>query len=121
MVIFNDDLLAIAREIAANGFDERVHIGLDYFDASINRVAAWVIGARALLRALLQTLLEPTERLRSAEKAKDYSTRLALQEELKAMPIGAVWDYFCEQQDAPIGEQWLSEIKRYEQNVLVKR
>jgi len=121
VVIFNDDLLAIAREIAANGFDERVHIGLDYFDASINRVAAWVIGARALLRALLQTLLEPTERLRSAEKAKDYSTRLALQEELKAMPIGAVWDYFCEQQDAPIGEQWLSEIKRYEQNVLVKR
>ncbi len=121
VVTFTEELQATAREIAANGLDNRVHIGLDYFDATINRVAAWIIGSRAVLRALLQALLEPTERLRSAEKAKDYTTRLALQEECKAMPAGAVWDYYCEEEEVPMGEQWISEVKRYEQNILVKR
>ena len=121
VVIFNDDLLAIAREIVANGYEGRVHIGLDYFDASINRVAAWVLGTRNLLRALLVGLLEPTARLRAAETAKDFTTRLALQEEQRALPFGAVWDYYCASKNVPVGEGWLAEVKRYEKEVLLKR
>ncbi len=121
VVILNDDLLAIAREIVANDFLRRVHIGLDYFDASINRVAAWTIGARNLLRALLFALLEPTEQLRAAEAAGDYTTRLAWQEEVKSLPFGAVWDFYCASQNVPLGETWLAEVKRYEKEVLLKR
>ena len=121
VVILNDDLLAIAREIVANGFVERVHIGLDYFDASINRVAAWIIGTRNMLRALLFALLEPTARLRAAEAAGDYTTRLALQEEIKSLPFGAVWDFYCESRGAPVGDAWLAEVERYEKTVLWER
>lgn len=121
VAVFNDDLLAIAREIVANGYEGRVHIGLDYFDASINRVAAWVVGTRNLLRALLVGLLEPTERLRAAETAKDFTTRLALQEEQRTLPFGAVWDYYCALKDVPVGTAWLAEVKRYEKEVLLKR
>jgi L-rhamnose isomerase len=120
VVIQNDDLLAIAREIAVNGFEKRVHIGLDYFDASINRVAAWTIGTRNMLRALLIALLE-SPLIRSAEAAGDFTTRLALQEEAKILPFGAVWDYYCEQQGVPVGDAWLTEVKSYEKNVLSKR
>jgi L-rhamnose isomerase len=120
VVTLNDDLLAIAREIVANGFEKRVHVGLDYFDASINRVAAWTIGARNLLRALLIALLE-TPLIRSAEAAGDFTTRLALQEEAKTLPFGAVWDYYCESKGVPVGDAWLSEVKRYEKTVLVNR
>lgn len=121
VVILNDDLLAIAREIVANGFLNRVHIGLDYFDASINRVAAWVVGTRNLLRALLFALLEPTAKLRAAEAEGDFTTRLALQEEIKTLPFGAVWDFYCAGQNAPVGDAWLAEVKRYERSVLNKR
>ena len=121
VVVLNDDLLAIAREIVANDFTKRVHIGLDYFDASINRVAAWTVGARNMLRALLIGLLEPTARLRAAEAAGDFTTRLALQEEAKSLPFGAVWDYYCETQGVPAGENWLADVKSYEQNILSKR
>ncbi len=121
VVILNDDLLAIAREIVANGFLKRVRIGLDYFDASINRVAAWTIGTRNMLRALLIALLEPTEKLRAAENKGDFTSRLALQEEIKTLPIGAVWDYYCESKNVPVGEDWLAEVKRYEKEVLSKR
>ena len=121
VVVLNDDLLAIAREIVANDFARRVHIGLDYFDASINRVAAWSIGARNMLRALLIALLEPTARLRAVEAAGDFTTRLALQEEVKSLPFGAVWDYYCEAQGVPPGESWLADVKSYEKNVLSKR
>ena len=121
VVILNDDLLAIAREVVANGFVERVHIGLDYFDASINRVAAWIIGTRNMLRALLCALLEPTARLRAAEAAGDYTTRLALQEEFKSLPFGAVWDYYCESKGVPVGDAWLAEVERYEKTVLWER
>ena len=120
VVILNDDLLAIAREIAVNGFEQRVHIGLDYFDASINRVAAWTIGARNLIRALLIALLE-TPLIRTAEAAGDFTTRLALQEEARTLPFGAVWDYYCESQGVPAGEHWLAEVKSYEKNILSKR
>ena len=121
IVILNDELLAIAREIVANGFLPRVHIGLDYFDASINRIAAWTIGTRNMLRALLVALLEPTEKLRAAENEGDYTTRLALQEEIKSLPFGAVWDFYCESKQVPVGENWLAEVKRYENQVLSKR
>ncbi len=121
VVIWNDDLLAIAREIVANDFLGRVHIGLDYFDASINRVAAWTIGARNMLRALLFALLEPTDKLRAAEAAGDYTTRLVIQEEIKSLPFGAVWDFYCESKDVPVGHAWLAEVKSYEREVLSKR
>src|SRR6267154_2320172 len=95
VVTFTDDLQTIAREIVANGFTSRVHIGLDYFDASINRIAAWVIGTRNMVRALLLGLLEPPA-IKEAEVAGDYTTRLALQEEARSLPFGAVWDHYCE-------------------------
>ena len=120
VVILNDDLLAIAREIAVNGFEKRVHIGLDYFDASINRVAAWTIGTRNMLRALLIALLE-SPLIRTGELAGDFTTRLALQEEAKTLPFGAVWDYYCERQGVPVAEAWLAEVKRYETEVLSQR
>jgi L-rhamnose isomerase len=120
VVTQTDDLLAIAREIVRNGCLDRVHIGLDYFDASINRVAAWVLGMRNMQRALLIALLEPPGIL-AAERAGDFTSRLALQEEAKSLPFGAVWDYFCETQEAPVGALWLEEIKRYEKTVLSKR
>jgi L-rhamnose isomerase len=121
VVILSDELLAIAQELVRGDYLDRVHIGLDYFDASINRVAAWVIGSRATLKALLRALVEPLDRLRAAELADDYTTRLALLEEAKNMPWGAVWDFYCEKSGTPGGEAWLAEIRRYEADVLAKR
>lgn len=120
VVILNDDLLAIASEIVGNSYTNRVHIGLDYFDASINRVAAWTIGMRNMIRAMLIALLE-TPLIRKAEASGDFTTRLALQEEAKTLPFGAVWDYYCESNGVPSGEQWLSDVKRYEQRTLSRR
>jgi L-rhamnose isomerase len=121
VVIYNDDLLAIAQEIVRGGFLRRVHIGLDYFDASINRVAAYAIGARNTLRAVLTALLEPTEQMRQAEQAGDYTRRLALLEEIKGLPFGAVWDYHCLKQGAPVGLRCMDEVRAYERKVLAKR
>ena len=121
VVILNDDLLAIAQELVRGRFLDRTHIGLDYFDASINRIAAWVIGTRNMARALLYALLEPSERLRTMELAGDYTGRLAVMEELKTLPFGAVWDYYCLTQDVPVGDAWLEEVRRYEADVLSKR
>ena len=120
VVVLNDDLRSIAREIVANDYLSRVHLGLDYFDASINRVAAWVIGTRNMLRALLLALLEPPG-IRVAEATGDYTTRLVLQEEAKGLPFVSVWDYYCEAQGVPIGEAWLAQAKHYEKTVLSKR
>jgi L-rhamnose isomerase len=121
VVTFNDDTQAIAHEIVRNDALERVHIGLDYFDASINRVAAWTIGARNSLRALLMALLEPQDMLRRYELEGDFSTRLALQEELRSMPFGAVWDYYCMQKNVPVSMDFMRVIKDYERQELVKR
>jgi L-rhamnose isomerase len=121
VVILSDDLRAIAEELVRGDYLGRVHIGLDFFDASINRVAAWVIGTRCLLRSLLLALLEPTQALRDLEAAGDYTRRLALLEELKTMPWGAVWDYYCLRQDAPVGPAWLDEVQAYERGVLARR
>jgi len=120
VVTLNDDLLAIAREIVANDYTSRVHLGFDYFDASINRIAAWTIGARNLLRALLIALLEPPA-IKSAELDGDNTARLALQEEAKTLPVGAVWDFYCESKDVPADGAWLAEIRNHEQTILSKR
>lgn len=121
VVTFNDDLQAITQEIVRNKALERIHIGLDYFDASINRVAAWTIGARNTLRGLLIALVEPFDMLKQNEISGDYSQRLALQEELKAMPAGAVWDYYCMKQGVPVGVAFMDVIRDYERKELSRR
>ncbi len=121
VVVLSDDLRAIAEEIVRGGFLDRVHIGLDFFDASINRVAAWTIGARGMEKALLLALLEPTAALRRMEAAGDFTSRLALLEELKTLPAGAVWAMYCLREDVPLGMAWLDEVRAYEQRVLAER
>ena len=121
VVVASDELYLLAQEIVRSGYLDRVHLALDYFDASINRVAAWVIGARSTLKAFLFALLEPIDELCEAERAGDYTRRLILGEELKALPFGAVWTYYCLQQGVPVGADYLKEIKAYEERVLAKR
>jgi L-rhamnose isomerase len=121
VVTLTDELQSIAQEIVRGSYLNRVHIGLDYFDASINRVAAWVIGARNTLRALLIALLEPQEKLRQLEQAGDYTARLALMEEQKSLPFGAVWDYYCWKHGTPVGASWLEAVRAYEKKELARR
>jgi L-rhamnose isomerase len=121
VVTLNDDTQAMLREVVTGGYLDRVHIGLDFFDASINRIAAWTIGARNVLRATLLALLEPTARLREMEEAGDYTARLAWQEALKGLPWAAVWDYYCAQHDVPTGLGFLDEVRTYEAQELSKR
>jgi L-rhamnose isomerase len=121
VVVLSDELAAIAQELVRGGFLDRVHIGLDYFDASINRVAAWTIGARNALRALLLALLEPIDELRRVERAGDFTQRLALIEALKDLPFGAVWDYYCARQGAPDGLRFMDQVRAYEKSVLAER
>jgi L-rhamnose isomerase len=121
VVTFTDSLRLLASELVRGNYLERVHLGLDYFDASINRVAAWVIGARSLQKALLAALLEPRDRLQNAEEGWDLTGRLALLEELPALPLGAVWDYHCGCCEVPVGLDWLEEVRRYEREVLSRR
>ena len=121
VVILSDELRAIAEEIVRGDFLPRVRIGLDFFDASINRVAAWVIGNRALQKALLIALLEPISLLRQHETNGDFTRRLALLEEFKALPWGAVWDHFCETQNVPPGSAWLETIRNYERDRQLQR
>lgn len=121
VVVLSDELKAIAQELVRGEYLDRVRIGLDFFDATINRVAAWVIGTRAVLKALLLALLEPTDRLLQAERDGDFTTRLALMEEFNSLPYGAVWDTYCRQSEVPVGQAWLGEVKKYEQTVMAKR
>ena len=121
VVTYTDDLQAIAQAAVRSQSLDRIHFGLDYFDASINRIAAWTIGARGTLRALLVALLEPIERLTAYEKEGDFSSRLALQEELKSMPFGAVWDAYCTRLGVPVGMDFMDEIKGYEKRELAAR
>ena len=121
VVTLTDDLQAIAQEIVWGGYTDRVRIGLDYFDASINRIAAWVIGTRNMERALLLALVAPIARIRAAEREGDATSRLALLEEAKSLPFGAVWDFYCASQDVPVGEAWIAEVKRHERDVLSQR
>lgn len=121
VIVLNDELKNIAEELVRNNFLGRTHIGLDFFDASINRIAAWVIGMRNMQKALLLAMLEPTAQLEKYETSFDFTSRLAMIEELKTLPVGAVWDYFCEINNVPVGEEWLAEVHKYEQDVLFKR
>jgi L-rhamnose isomerase len=121
VVTLTDEVQAIAQEIIRGRWLDRVHVGLDFFDASIHRVAAWVIGARCVLKALLLALLEPIDTLRKFELEGDYTSRLAMLEELKTLPFGAVWDHYCQMNDVPVGTAWLDALKQYEQDVSNKR
>jgi L-rhamnose isomerase len=121
VVILDDPTKGILEEVAACNAIDRVHVGLDFFDASINRIAAWVIGARTAKKALLLGLLRPLQKLRDAENAGDYTSRLALMEDAKSLPWGAVWDEYCARNNSPADGQWLAMAKDYEAHVLSKR
>jgi L-rhamnose isomerase len=121
VVLLDDELRHIAEELVRGNFLSRTHIGLDFFDASINRIAAWVIGTRNMIKALLIAMLEPYAQLKKLELEGDWSSRLALMEEFKTFPVGAVWDYYCLKKNVPVGEAWLQEVKAYEKEVLAKR
>ena len=121
VVTLTDELQAIAAEVVRGDYLDRVRFGMDYFDASINRVAAWVIGTRALLKATLIALLEPIGLLRRYEAEGDLTARLALLEEAKGLPWGAVWDQYCVEQGVPVGRDWLDVVRTYESNILVHR
>jgi L-rhamnose isomerase len=121
VVILNDDLLAVAQEVKrCNAFD-KVYYALDFFDGSINRITAWVTGTRAALKSMMIALLEPTEMIVDAENKGNYGNRLALMEEFKTLPFGAVWDKFCFDMKVPVSADWLQDVKEYEENVLLKR
>lgn len=121
VVIFNDDTMAIAQELIRNNLIDRTYVALDFFDGSINRIAAWVIGTRNTQKALMYAMLEPYTTLQQAEEDGDYTTRLALLEELKFMPYQAVWDEYCRRNDTPVGLNWLTEVKNYEKNITLNR
>jgi L-rhamnose isomerase len=121
VVILGDELRAIGQELVRGDYLNRVHIGLDFFDASINRVAAWVIGTRAMIKSLMLALLEPIDLLRKMEAEGDFTGRLAMFEELKTLPAGAVWDHYCATADVPVGSAWLDKVRQYETDVLLKR
>ena len=121
VVILNDEVLAIAQELKRSNAFDKVHFGLDFFDASINRISAWVTGTRASLKAIMMALLEPTYLLREAEDSGDFGRRLALMEEFKSLPFGAVWDKYCKDQGVPVGAEWLNAVKEYEDKVLSQR
>ena len=121
VVVLSDELRALGEEIVRGHYLDRIHIGLDFFDASINRVAAWVIGTRCMLKSLLIALLEPTQKLRELELNCDFTARLAVLEELKTLPVGSVWDYYCLKHGVPDADEWLREVKDYEKMVRSKR
>ncbi len=120
VVIYDDELRAIACEILRTGEEGRVHIGLDYFDASINRIAAWVIGTRNMQKALLYAALEPSALLREYEVSGDFTSRLSLMEELKTFPFTEVWRHYCETQNVPYDGEWLAAVKEHEHQILSK-
>lgn len=121
VVIMDDELQEIGRELVRNNLLQKAHIGLDFFDATINRVAAWVIGTRNTQKAVLKAMLEPTDYLKKVELEMDFTTRLAMVEELKDYPFADVWNYYCELKGVPVGLNWLNEIQDYEKNVLSLR
>lgn len=121
IVLLTDDLKCISQELVRGEYLDRTHVGLDFFDASVNRVAAWVTGTRCMIKSLLLALLEPIDLLRRYEDEGDYTTRLVMLEELKTLPFGAIWDYYCLSQQVPAGASWLENIRKYEAKVLSQR
>ena len=118
---FDDETREIAKEIVRCDALDRVFIALDYFDASVNRVAAWTIGMRNAAKALLYALLSPNEKLAALQNESRFTEALALSEEVKTLPLGAVWDEYCRRSSVPVGMAWFSEIEEYEKNVLSAR
>lgn len=121
VVILDDELKAIACEIKRGGYEKRVHIGLDFFDGSINRIACWAIGSRNMQKALLWSALEPVEMLQKFEAEGDFTSRLAYLEEIKTLPFGLVWNAYCDMQGVPSGDSWIADMKKYEAEVLSNR
>ncbi len=121
VVILNDQITSITREVKHSMAFDRVYFALDFFDASINRITAWVTGIRAAKKAILTSLLEPTHLLVEAEKSGNLGDRLALSEEFKSLPLGSVWDKFCLEEDVPIGMEWLNKVEEYTNRVILKR
>jgi len=121
VVILNDEIADLAKEIVRANALGKVHIGLDFFDASINRIGAYVIGIRSTQKAFLQGLLEPIAKLREYESNGQYFERLALLEEAKGLPWNAVWDYFCLKNNIAVGEDYIGEVQQYEKDVTSKR
>ena len=122
VVLFDDETREMAKEIVrCGGLDGRVNIALDYFDASINRVAAWVLGVRNVQKALLYALLTPNKAMKQLQDESDFTSLLVRQEELKTLPFGEVWDEYCRRCGVPQDGAWLPEVKQYEQDVLMAR
>ena len=121
VVILNEELVAVAQEIVRANAIDKVHVGLDYFDASINRIGAYVSGVRATQKALLQALLEPIAKLNEYESEGKFFERMALLEEAKSMPWGAVYNYYCAQKGVTVGESYIADIQQYEKDVTSKR
>ena len=121
VVLFDDETKEIAKEIVRNDAIDRVFLGLDFFDASINRVSAWVVGMRNMQKAFLFALLQPNNKLRALQNSGAFTELMMLQEELKLYPFGDVWNYFCEQCGVPEKEDWFKEVQQYEKDVLSKR
>lgn len=120
VILLDDEIQRIMDEVILNNYQDRTFIALDYFDASINRVAAWAVGMRNARKAILSSCLAPAS-IRNAEHKGDLTSRLALMEERKTLPFGAIWDYYCMKQDAGVGTDWLAKVKQYETDVLSKR
>lgn len=121
VVILDEATTRIGETLVRNDLLDKTFIGMDFFDATINRVAAMVIGARSTLKSLLLGMLSPIETLKDAESTGDFTTRLAVTEEMKSYPFGAVWEFYCQQQNVPAGTEWLTEVKDYEQKILTER
>lgn len=121
VIVLDDELKELAKEIVRNDALDRVIIGLDFFDASINRIAAWTIGTRNMIKALLNAMLTPNEILKELQDNGNFTERLALMEEFKTYPMGDIWNYYCEKNNVPVAESWLKDVKEYEKDVLSKR
>jgi len=121
VILLDDEIKELAKEIVRNDALGRVIIGLDFFDASINRIAAWTIGTRNMIKALLSAMLTPNEKLKELQEDGNFTERLALMEEFKTYPMGDIWNYYCEKNNVPVAEKWLDDVKDYEKNELNKR
>ena len=121
VVLFDDETKEIAKEIVRNDGLDRVLLALDFFDASINRISAWVVGMRNMQKALLYALVTPNKRFKELQDTNQFTELMAMQEEMKTYPFGDVWNYFCEKNNVPVKGDWLAEVKRYEKDVLSQR
>lgn len=121
VVLLDDETKEIAKEIVRNDALNRVFIGLDFFDASINRISAWVVGMRNMQKALLYALLSPNKKLAELQYNGQFTELMVMQEEVKTYPFGDVWNYYCEANGVPVRETWFDEVKKYEEEVLLKR